>query len=161
MPVEKVKIGGILQSTGLASIGVTGIVDRPGVASRLFQTLAKHRINVEFIAHAMDERGCSHVAFCVEQRFLQEAVSLLEQIRHELGFAEIVPRRGMGIVSVFGPHFRERHGLAGTFFNALSSARINILSISTSISTISCVIPEDDLPMAVAALSQAFDLPGG
>jgi aspartate kinase len=159
--VERVKIGGILQSTGLAGINVTGIVDRPGVASRIFQTLAQHRINVEFIAHSMDERGRSHVAFCVEKRFMKDAVTLLEQARDEIGFAQILHRAGVGTVSIFGPHFRERHGIAGTFFKALASARINILSISTSISTISCVILEEELPAAVESLSRAFDLPGG
>jgi len=159
--MEKVKIGGILQARGLASIGVTGIPDRPGVASRIFLTLANHRINVEFIVHAMDARGQSHVTFCVDRKHLEESLSHMDRHREEIGGAHILHHRDMAIVSIFGPHFRERHGIAGTFFNALGSAKINIIAISTSVSTVSCLIAEKDLPTAVAALSQAFELPGG
>jgi aspartokinase len=158
--VEKVRIGGVLQARGLASIGVTGIPDRPGVASRIFLTLANHRINVEFIVHAMDELGKSHVTFCVDRKQMEECLGLLHRHRDEIGCSDILHHRDMAIVSIFGPHFRERHGIAGTFFNALGSAQVNILAISTSVSTVSCLIGERDLPCAVSALSQAFELPG-
>jgi aspartokinase len=44
-------------------------------------------------------------------------------------------------------------------FSALGDAGINILAISTSISTLSCVIEEKLLPQAVKAISEAFELP--
>lgn len=159
--MEKVKIGGILQSKGLASVSVTAIPDRPGVASRIFRTLGKHRINVEFIVHTIDERGRSHVGLCVDRKDLHDALSLMEKNREKIGCTEIIHNRHVGLVSIFGPHFRERAGIAGIFFHALGSSDINILAISTSISTCSCLIAEEDMPAAVAALSAAFELPGG
>ncbi|MFB0546725.1 MAG: ACT domain-containing protein, partial [Anaerolineae bacterium] len=59
----------------------------------------------------------------------------------------------------FGPHFGERPGIAGVMFSALASVGINILAISTSISSLSCVINVSDMDEAVWALGEAFELP--
>jgi len=44
-------------------------------------------------------------------------------------------------------------------FSAPGEQGINILAISTSISTLSCVIDADRLCDAVAAMQKTFDLP--
>jgi aspartokinase len=44
-------------------------------------------------------------------------------------------------------------------FDSLAADGINILAISTSISTVSCVIDSDDLEVALLALRKTFDLP--
>jgi aspartate kinase len=158
--LKKIKIGGILQHRSVASITVTGILDRPGVASRIFRTLGAHQINVEFIVHTIDEHKRSNVNFCVERKNLVDTLALLEPYRSEIGFTKLVYDQRVGLVSIFGPHFRERTGIAGILFHALGSADINILAISTSISTCTCLIAEQDMDRAVAALSEAFELPG-
>jgi aspartate kinase len=71
----------------------------------------------------------------------------------------VIANPEVAIVSIFGPDFRERPGIAGTMFDALAGQGINILAISTSISTVSCVIGSDDLEMALISLRQTFDLP--
>lgn len=159
--MQKVKIGGILQRRGLGLVALTGIPSHTGAVSRIFLTLGGNRINVEFIVHGMDEQNGGFLTLGLDRPHLQEALSLLEGNRREIGFADIRHNRHVALVSIFGPHFRERPGIAGVFFQALDSAKINILAISTSISTCSCLVAEEDLAAAVAALSQAFELPGG
>ena len=44
-------------------------------------------------------------------------------------------------------------------FQALAAAGVNILAISTSISTVTCIINADDLPAAEAAIRDTFALP--
>jgi aspartokinase len=63
------------------------------------------------------------------------------------------------MVSVFGPHFGELPGVAGVMFSALAKADINILAISTSISSLSCIIDSDRSDEAIQALQEAFDRP--
>jgi aspartate kinase len=97
--------------------------------------------------------------FCVARDDLEAALSILEKIKPELGAKEVIHKPEVGIVSIFGPDFRERPGIAGTMFNALASVGINILAISTSISTVSCVIDAELLPNAVKVLQETFDMP--
>jgi aspartokinase len=44
-------------------------------------------------------------------------------------------------------------------FSALASVGINILAISTSISSISCLIDADDMDEAIQVLEETFELP--
>ncbi len=72
---------------------------------------------------------------------------------------EVVHDASVGLVSIFGPDFRQRPGIAGEMFAALGQADINIKAISTSISTISCVIQATQVPEAVKRLQATFEMP--
>ena len=76
-----------------------------------------------------------------------------------MGVGEVIQRSDVALISVFGPDFRERPGIAGTMFSALGERGINILVISTSISTLSCVIDADCLEGAIEAVQETFELP--
>lgn len=156
----KIAVGGILKTKGLAAVRVMGIPDRPGVAFRVFMAISGAGINVEFIAHTVDERCYSHITFCVGRGRAEEAMSVLELHRKALGCPKLSTLKEVALVSVFGPHFREKHGIAGTFFCALAEAGINILAISTSVSTCTCLITEAQLEPAIWALHKFFQVPG-
>ena len=157
--MKKVKIGGVIRNSNLAKVGIMGIPDRPGVAGTILSTLGRQGINVEFIVQCIDLNHNDHVVFCVARDDLEAALSILEKIKPELGAKEVIHEPEVGIVSIFGPDFRERPGIAGTMFSALASVDINILAISTSISTVSCVIDANLLPQAVKVLEETFSMP--
>ena len=157
--MDKVKIGGVIGNANLAKIGIMGIPDRPGVAGAILSSLGHEGINVEFIVQCIDLNNQDHVVFCVARDDLEAALGILEGIRPQLGAKEVIHEPEAGIVSIFGPDFRERPGIAGTMFSALASVGINILAVSTSISTVSCVIDANCLPDAVKVLEETFDMP--
>ena len=156
---QKIKIGGIIQNRNLAKIGVMSIPDRPGVAGTLLSALGERGINVAFIVHTIDLNNLDNIVICVAPEDLAAALEVLNTIKETVGEKEIVYDREVGIVSIFGPHFGERPGIAGAMFSALASAGINILAISTSISTASCLIDVYDMDEAVQALQETFELP--
>ena len=155
----KVKIGGVIRNSNLAKVGVMGIPDRPGVAGAILSALGREGINVEFIVQCIDLNNHDHVVFCIAQDDLEAALSILEEIRPQLGAKEVIHKPEVGIVSIFGPDFRERPGIAGAMFSALASVGINILAISTSISTVSCVLDAEHLSEAVRVIEETFDMP--
>jgi aspartokinase len=155
----KVKIGGIIQSRELAQVGVMSMPNQPGLAGKIFCALGKEGINIQFIVQTVDLHGRGNAIFCINQRDLQETAKVLKRIQPFVGSEKVVYHSPVGIISIFGPHFREKPSIAGTMFSALGDAGINILAISTSISTLSCVIEERLLPQAVQAISEAFELP--
>jgi aspartokinase len=156
---QKIKIGGIIQNRNLAKIGVMSIPDRPGVAGALLGALGERGINVPFIVHTIDLNNLDNIVICVAPEDLAAALEVLNTIKETVGEKEIVYDREVGIVSIFGPHFGERPGIAGTMFAALASVGINILAISTSISTASCLIDVYDMDEAVQVLQETFELP--
>jgi aspartokinase len=157
--MAKIKIGGIMQTRGLAKVGVMSIPDQPGIAGKIMSAMGAQQINVQFIVQLIDIHDSSHVVFCIAEEELEQAGSLLEDLRQEVGGSHVIQRPNVAIVSIFGPDFRERPGIASTMFSALGSKGINILAISTSISTLSCVIDADCMDEAVTAIRETFDLP--
>jgi aspartokinase len=157
--MRKVKIGGIIQSKQLAQVGVLSTPDQPGLAGKILGALGKEGINIQFIVQSADLFGRGNIIFCIDQEDLGETLRVLNQEKLSMGYEKVIYRSPVAIVSVFGPHFREKPAIAGTMFTALGNSGIDILAISTSISSLSCVIEETLLPQAVNAISEAFELP--
>jgi aspartokinase len=156
---QKIKIGGIIQNRNLAKIGVMSIPDRPGVAGAIFSALGERGINIPFIVHTIDINNLDNIVICVTREDLTPALEVLNTVKETVGAEEIVYAGEVGIISMFGPHFGERPGIAGVMFSALAAAGINILAISTSISSTSCLIDASDMDEAVQALEETFELP--
>jgi aspartate kinase len=155
----KTKIGGIIQNRDLAKIGIMSIPDRPGVAGAIFDALGAQGISCHFIVHTIDLNNLDSIVVCVERRQLQVALRVLDEVKQAIGAKELVYDGQVGLISIFGPHFSQHPGVAGTMFSALASVGINILAISTSISSLCCVIDVSEMDEAVEALEEAFELP--
>lgn len=159
MEGPKFKIGGIIQKRDLAKIGIMSIPDRPGVAGMIFSALGSRGINCPFIVHNIDLNDLDNIVLCVRQNCLPAALEVLKSVKETVGAKEVIYDREVGVISVFGPHFGERAGVSGVMFSALASAGINILAISTSISSLSCLIDASDMDGAIQALQAAFEQP--
>ena len=156
---KKTQIGGIMHSDGLAMIGVLAMPSRPGLAGRILSTMGETCVNVQFIVQLVDRDGKDHVVFCVDRKDLETVIELLSSVKQDVSAEDIVHDASVGLVSIFGPDFRQRPGIAGEMFAALGQANVNIQAISTSISTISCVIQASRVPDAVKTLQDTFDMP--
>ncbi|MGQ9585701.1 MAG: ACT domain-containing protein [Anaerolineae bacterium] len=157
--MAKIRIGGIIRTEHLAKVGVMSIPDRPGIAAAVLGALGRQKINVPFVVQCIDIEGKDHIVFCVDQDDLSPALKIVEEVVREIGAEKVVHHPEVAIVAIFGPDFRSRPNIAGTFFSALAAAGINVLAISTSISTLSCVIASDRVEDAVQAICGAFELP--
>jgi aspartate kinase len=157
--MEKIRIGGIMQNAHLALLNVTAVPDRPGTAAAILSGLGDRGVNVQFIVQCIDQNDRDQVALCVDRDDLETARQIVDNIAPELEAGRVLIQPKAAIVSIFGPDFRERPGIAGAMFKTLAARGINILAISTSISTVSCVILSDDLEGALVAFRETFDLP--
>jgi aspartate kinase len=153
---SRIKLGGIIEKRHLAKIGVMSIPDRPGVAGTIFRALGAAEVNCPFIVHTIDLKGGDNIELCVAQEDLAAALDALTAIKDTVGAEAIVHREDVGMVCIYGPHFGERAGIAGIMFPALATSGINILAISTSISSLCCVIDGNRMDEASRAIEGAF-----
>jgi len=156
---EKIKIGGILETRNLVMISIISAPNQPGVAGKVLTVLGKNNINIEFITESENLEGTADITFCIKS-------SDKDKVRYLLsGMRGIVRARGdkwyehVMILVVYGPHFREKPTISGKMCEQLGKYNINILGISTSISSISCIINESDYDNAMKSLLEAFELP--
>jgi aspartokinase len=157
--MAKTRIGGIMKNDHLSKIGVMSIPDRPGVIAQVLKILGSERINTQFIVQCIDLTQKDHIIFCVDRDDLDRTLAIVEDVIGDVGAEQVIHVPNVALLSIFGPDFRERPNIAGVFFTALAAQDINILAVSTSISTLSCLIDGDRLDDAVATICEAFELP--
>jgi aspartokinase len=156
---RKMKVGGVLTSEHLAMVSVLGAKNTPGIAGIVLETLGRQGINVEFISSCPDLGEGATISICVEESILAGALEKMEHIRSEIGAQQLVTNRGLCLVAVFGPHFREIPNVASQVFKTFAEVGINILAISTSVSSVTCVFEEARLSEAMQNLRVHFEIP--
>jgi len=155
----KIKVGGIMVANGLATVSILSLPDRPDVPGMILHAMGGRNINIEFVVHNVDIEGNGNMTFCIDQKNLEAALEVLEGVKPLIEARGISYHPNVATVSVFGPHFRERPMISGLMFNALGTAGINVMAISTSISSCSCVIEADQIEDAMRALHETFEAP--
>ena len=155
----KLQAGGLIQRDHLAMIGIMDIPSRPGVGGKLFSALSHQGINVQLVVHLIDLEEKDHIVLCVDRDDLSEALTVVERAREEVGGKAVTSDPEVASVTLFGLDFREQRGVASRMCKALGDCNINIRAISTSLSTITCVIEAQRLDEAVNALGDTFTLP--
>jgi aspartate kinase len=155
----KVKVGGIMANSGLAIVTILSFPDRPDIPGMILQAMGRQNINIEFVVHEIDIEGNGNMTFCIDQKHLEAAVEVLERVKPLVEAKGISYHPNVATLSVFGPHFRERPMISGLMFNALGTVGINVLAISTSISSCSCVIQADQIEDAMRVLHETFEAP--
>lgn len=159
--VEKMLIKGVARDNDVARISVVGVPDSPGIAFRLFSTLASKKIDVDIILQSIGRDSTKDISFTVSKSNLEEAVKAVDSLKDVLHFQSIERSENISKVSVVGAGMQSNPGVAAKMFEALMDANINIQMISTSEIKISVLIDLKDSDRAVAAIHDAFlaDLP--
>jgi aspartokinase len=155
----KIKVGGIMRNTGLATVSILSMPERLDCPGMVLHALGKRNINIEFVVHNLDIDGHGNMTFCIDQKSLDSALEILEGIKPLIEAKGISYYPDVAVLSVFGPHFRERPMISGLMFNALGAAGIDVLAISTSISSCSCLIQAGQAEDAMRALHETFEAP--
>jgi len=157
--VEKHIVSGIAYSRDEAKITLLGVADEPGVASRIFGSLADANINVDMIVQNISEDGrVTDLTFTVGKADLESAVAALDGDDGTVNCRKLVSETGVAKISVVGLGMRSHAGVARTMFTALAGAGINIQVISTSEVKISVLIESNETERAVKALHDAYGL---
>jgi len=157
--MEKVVVSGVAYDKNQAKITVIGVPDRPGIAARLFNSIAKANIVVDMIVQNVSPDGrTADISFTVPKTEAKKAVKLAEEAAKDLGAKGVDLRDDISKVSIIGVGMRTHSGVAAKMFETLAKHNINIMMISTSEIKVSCVIDAKYTELAVRVLHNAFGL---
>ena len=160
--MEKVVVSGIAYDKNQSKITAIGVHDKPGVAAKLFKTIAGANIIVDMIVQNVSSDGkATDISFTVPKSDSRKAVKITEEIVGEIGSKEVKMREDIAKVSVIGVGMRTHSGVAAKMFETLANNNVNIMMISTSEIKVSCVIDAKYTELAVRILHDAFDLGEG
>jgi len=116
-------------------------------------------INIELVVQSFDLEETGNYALVIAQKDLDHALGLLEDIKPHIEAKAVSYAPDVAVISVFGPHLREKPLVPGAMFSALAAVGVGPLAIATSISSVSCVVEGLNLDPAVDALMDVFDAP--
>ncbi len=156
---ERIEAGGLIYKNHVAMVGLIGIPTHPGISGRFFSEIAEAGIHVELIVNLSDGKKFDHILICVDRDDLDLTLEVTRRIHEEIGSESIIHDQNVALVCISSLDFEESQVIAGHMFKALGSEDINIQGISSSVSSVTCMIAAADLENALAALRQAFILP--
>ena len=156
---KRIEAGGLIYKEHLGMVGLLCIPTRPGIGGQYFSELADSGIHVELIVHVFDGKKCDHIMVCVDRGDLESAHEITKKIHEIVCGRTIIYDDKVALVCISSLDFEDSQVIAGHMFKALGDNEINIKGISSSVSSVTCMIHEDDLEMALKVLRQAFILP--
>jgi len=157
----RAKVRGIALDQNVAKVTILGVPDKPGIASTVFDALAKANVSVDTIVQNASVERITDLTFTVAKSDLDQAIRIVEPIVKSIGAKGCVADSKLGKVSIIGIGMQNTPGYAARMFRALYDAGINIELITTSEIRITCIIHEDKAKDAVRALHKAFELDKG
>jgi aspartate kinase len=155
--MERPLVTAVTHSEQESRVTLTGVRDEPGVAGRIFGALADANVNVDMIIQNEPVSGNhrADLSFTVGRDELEQAIEVIDGL--DVG-EQVMTDERIGKVSIVGAGMRSHPGVAAKVFRTLGENQINIEMISTSPIKISCVIAAEQVPGAVNALHEAFEL---
>jgi len=156
--MEDVVIRGVAVDKKQAKITVAGVPDQPGMAAKVFKTIADAHINIDVIVQNVSAQGYTDISFTVADTDAAKAVKVLQAVLKEIGAREVTATGEIAKLSVVGIGMRSHPGVAAKMFEALAGAGVNISMISTSEIKISVIIKLADADRAARAVHDAFGL---
>ncbi len=151
----------VIRNLSMITVEGHGMIGVPGVAARVFTTVARERVNVLMISQSSSEQN---ICFLVETPTAGRAIHALQQefeLDRMRGTIEnIWAQDRAAIVAIVGEGMARTPGIAARIFVALASDGINVTAIAQGSSkyNLSIVVDEQDADNAVRAIHSVFKM---
>ena len=155
-----VKSVSVIRHTALIDVSGGGMVGAPGTAAKIFDTLAKNRINIMMISQSPSE---SSISMVVRKTDLDKATTTLELSLLGKVIKQINVNDDVAVIAVVGSGMRGIKGVAAKVFGAVAKYGINVIMIAQGSSELNLafVVNDSDCEQAVRALHDEFELTKG
>jgi aspartate kinase len=155
-----VKSVSVIRHTALIDVSGGGMVGAPGTAARIFDTLAKNRINIMMISQSPSE---SSISMVVRKNDLDKATNTLELNLLGKVIKQVNVNDDVAVIAVVGSGMRGIKGVAAKVFGAVAKQGVNVIMIAQGSSELNLafVVNDRDCEQAVRALHSEFSLGGG
>lgn len=152
-----VKSVSAIRHTALIDVSGGGMVGAPGTAAKIFDALAKNRVNIMMISQSPSE---SSISMVVRKSDLDKATTTLELSLLGRVIKRINVSDDVAVIAVVGSGMRGIKGVAAKVFGAVAKRKVNVIMIAQGSSELNLafVVNDKDCENAVCALHEEFGL---
>src|SRR5947208_7719062 len=122
-----VKSVSAIRHTALIDVSGGGMVGTPGTAAKIFDTLAKNRVNIMMISQSPSE---SSISMVVRKSDLDKATTTLELSLLGKVIKQINVNDDVAVIAVVGSGMRGIKGVAAKVFGAVAKHGVNVITIA-------------------------------
>ena len=156
--MENALVSGIAFQKNQVKFTLHGVGDIPGTAFKILGPISDAEIEVDVIVQNISFDGKTDFTFTVASEDKDAVIEVLEAIKKELDFRELIIDSNIAKVSLVGAGMRSQAGVASKAFKALSENNVNIQIICTSEIKITMVIDKELIDKTIAVLHKEFEL---
>ena len=151
-------IRGVAHDDKVTKIAILGVTDTPGIAHKIFSSLAEANIDVDMIVQSIRNaaKNVTDMVFTVATTDLNRAKQVVDKVAADLNAVSVLIEDDVAKVSIVGAGMLGNPGIAARMFGALGKANVNIDIISTSEISISCLVKAAQIKEAVKAIHDEF-----
>ncbi|HKU50772.1 MAG TPA: aspartate kinase [Nitrososphaera sp.] len=152
-----VKSVSAIRHTALIDVSGGGMVGAPGTAAKIFDTLARNRVNIMMISQSPSE---SSITMVVRKNDLDKATTTLELNLLGKVIKQVNVNDDVAVIAVVGSGMRGIKGVAAKVFGAVARHGVNVIMIAQGSSELNLafVVNDRDCKQAVEALHKEFGL---
>jgi len=156
--MENALVSGIAFQKDQIKFTLHGVGDIPGTAFKILGPISDAEIEVDVIVQNVSVDGKTDFTFTVSSEDQETVIRVLESIKKEVDYRELIVDSNIAKVSLVGVGMRSQAGVASKAFKALSENNVNIQIICTSEIKITMVIDEQLIDKALSVLHKEFEL---
>ena len=146
-----------IRHTALIDVSGGGMVGAPGTAAKIFDALAKNRVNIMMISQSPSE---SSISIVVRRDELDKAITTLDLNLLGKVVKRVNINNDVAVIAAVGSGMRGIKGVAARVFNAVAKRNVNVIMIAQGSSELNLafVVNDSDCEQAVIALHDEFEL---
>ena len=154
---KTVKSISAIRHTALIDVSGGGMVGAPGTAAKIFDALAKNRVNIMMISQSPSE---SSISIVVRRDELDKAIMTLDMNLLGKVVKRVNVNYDVAVIAVVGSGMRGIKGVAARVFNAVAKRNVNVIMIAQGSSELNLafVVNDSDCEQVVRALHDEFEL---
>ncbi|MCA9200338.1 MAG: aspartate kinase [Planctomycetales bacterium] len=156
LDMEQLTIDSIYMDDTQGRVTIHGVADKPGVAQRVFDEIAKASIFVDMIVQSFGSEELANLSFTVPRKDVAAAVQVAQKVASELGCGKVSSSEEVAKLTVSGIGLRSHTGVAIRMFKALAEGNVNLMMINTSEVRVNVVVEGADGPRALKQLQDVF-----
>jgi len=123
------------------------------VLNGILNALAEAKINIWFEVQVKTSNDLMNVTLCVDPQETEKGITLIKE-KHSC--LDVCSLRSVTILSAFP--YRENPEIAFLFLKTLEEESISVIAVSTSLSSIACLVRHEQRSLAIESLEKAFGL---
>jgi aspartate kinase len=146
-----------IRNTALIDVSGGGMVGAPGTAAKIFDALARKKVNIMMISQSPSE---SSISMVVKRDDLDAATTTLDHTMLDKVIKNVRVKEDVAVIAVVGSGMRGIKGIAAKVFSSVSKNNINVIMIAQGSSELNLafVVDNTDCEKAVRSLHQTFML---